>query len=233
MRRVLFIAGLCLVGLAVSASAQHYDLYYVAPGETGSIGVDVGLASADISGIGDVGIIPVMGKYSVSDEIEVGAKANLGVLNDINDDLSSIEVGAKYGMGARTLTAAVLLPMGDADDPGLSIGAMHSMESGDLTINNWLQVGLLDGYTGGVGVNLDLLVEPTKAFGDKLTGYLDIIVGTNTDDIAGDHLGIDLGPNVDYMLNESTVINAGVTIGIAGDAKQGDIGLVVAAVLGL
>lgn len=54
-----------------------------------------------------------------------------------------------------------------------------------------------------------------------------MLISTNTDDIAGDPLGINLGPNVDYMLNDSTVINAGITAGIAGDGKQEDLGLIV------
>jgi hypothetical protein len=49
---------------------------------------------------------------------------------------------------------------------------MHTITRGDLMINHALQVGLLDGYTGGVGVALDLLIEPTMAFGDKVTGVL-------------------------------------------------------------
>ena len=51
------------------------------------------------------------------------------------------------------------------------------------------------------------------------------MVGTNTDN---------LGPNyVDVTLNEKAVINAGITIGIAGDAKQDDVGLVVTLVAAL
>lgn len=59
-----------------------------------------------------------------------------------------------------------------------------------------------------------------------------MLVGTNTDSI-GDNLGINPGPNVDVTLNEKAVINAGITIGIAGDAKQDDVGLVVTLVAAL
>ena len=44
-----------------------------------------------------------------------------------------------------------------------------------------------------------------------MVGYPDILIATNTD---GAHLGINLGPNVDFALNESTTINAGVIIGL-------------------
>ena len=51
------------------------------------------------------------------------------------------------------------------------------------------------------------------------------MVGTNTDN---------LGPNyVDVTLNEKAVINAGITIGIAGDAKQDAVGLDVPQVAAL
>ena len=131
------------------------------------------------------------------------------------------------------LTAGLLIPTGDADDPGLSLGVMKTITSGDLMINNWLQIGLLDGATGGVGVNVDLLIEPTKAFGDKITGYLDILVSTNTDDIAGDHLGIDIGPNTDISISDAAVVNVGVTLGAVGDAKADDLGIIATLVMGL
>ncbi len=228
------LAVLLLTAIAVTpAAAQHYDLYYVLPAEKGTKGVDVGIASADIGSLGDVSDLNVLGKYSVSDNLEVGARAVLGVMNDNKDDLSTIEVGAKFGTNEMmALTGAILLPTGDADDPGISIGAMKTkeMDSG-LSVNHWLQATLLEGYHAD-GIGLNLLIEPTKAMGDKLTGYLDVLVGTNTDSF-GDNLGINLGPNVDITLNEKAVINAGITIGIAGDAKQDDVGLVVTLVAGL
>ena len=148
-------------------------------------------------------------------------------------------VGAKSSLRETcAASAALLVPTGDADDPGLSLGFMHTHQMGDMMINNWLQVGLLDGYTTheptlanprpkAAGVSLHLLVEPTKAFGDKLTGYLDFLVHSNTDDIAGKDLGIDIAPNVDYMINDECVVNAGVTLGAVGDAKLDDLGLIV------
>jgi hypothetical protein len=114
------LAVLLLAAIVVTpAAAQHYDLYYVLPAEKGSKGVDVGIASADISGLGDVSDLNVLGKYSVSDNLEVGARAVLGVMNDGRDDLSAIEVGAKFGTNeTMALTGAVLLPRETRMTPG-------------------------------------------------------------------------------------------------------------------
>ena len=233
MRRVI-VSALAALAFATGAMAQSYDLYYVLPGEAGSKGIEAGIAAADVGSIGDVGVVNLGGKYSLSDQIEVGALAELGLLNDALSPLSTITAGAKYSMGEdMALTAGLLIPTGDADDPGLSLGVMKTITSGDLMINNWLQIGLLDGATGGVGVNVDLLIEPTKAFGDKITGYLDILVSTNTDDIAGDHLGIDIGPNADISISDAAVVNVGVTLGAVGDAKADDLGIIATLVMGL
>ena len=233
MRRVI-VSALAALAFATGAMAQSYDLYYVLPGEAGSKGIEAGIAAADVGSIGDVGGGNLGGKYSLSDQIEVGALAELGLLNDALSTLSTITAGAKYSMGEdMALTAGLLIPTGDADDPGLSLGVMKTITSGDLMINNWLQIGLLDGATGGVGVNVDLLIEPTKAFGDKITGYLDILVSTNTDDIAGDHLGIDIGPNADISISDAAVVNVGVTLGAVGDAKADDLGIIATLVMGL
>ena len=233
MRRVI-VSALAALAFATGAMAQSYDLYYVLPGEAGSKGIEAGIAAADVGSIGDVGVVNLGGKYSLSDQIEVGALVEVGLLNDALSTLSTITAGAKYSMGEdMALTAGLLIPTGDADDPGLSLGVMKTITSGDLMINNWLQIGLLDGATGGVGVNVDLLIEPTKAFGDKITGYLDILVSTNTDDIAGDHLGIDIGPNADISISDAAVVNVGVTLGAVGDAKADDLGIIATLVMGL
>ncbi len=225
MRRVI-VTALAVVALATSAMAQSYDLFYVMPGQAGFKGIQAGIAAGDVGSIADVGVVNLGGKYSISDMIEVGALAELGLLNDNLSTLSTITVGAKYSLRETcAATVGLLVPTGDADDPGLSLGFMHTQYMGDMMINNWLQVGLLDGYTGGVGVNISLLVEPTLTFGDKITGYLDVLVATNTDDIAGDFLGINLGPNVDIMINDSAVVNVGVVVGVAGDAKADDLGI--------
>lgn len=59
MRKIL-LSTLVTLAFSVSAIAQGYDLYYVLPGAAGSKGVDVGLGAADISSIGDVGVVNTM-----------------------------------------------------------------------------------------------------------------------------------------------------------------------------
>ena len=96
-------------------------------------------------------------------------------------------------------------------------------------VNTMATGAVLDGYARD-GVALDLLVEPMHTLGGEWTGYLDIVIATNTDGL-GDHLAIDLGPNIDINLNETAIINAGITFGLAGDAKQDDIGLALGLVM--
>jgi hypothetical protein len=229
--RKILVSVLTALAFATSATARSYDLYYVMPGPAGRLGVDVGVISSDVGSVVDASLVPVMVKVSVSDQIEVGARASLGVLQDGAEDLSTVEVGAKYGLlEATALTATYLVPTGDAHDPGLSVGVMHTLTSGDVMINNWLQASFLDGYTDD-GVTVSLLVEPAMIFGDQLAVYLDILANTNTDDF-GDTLAIDLAPNMDIMINDMAVINAGVILGIAGDAKADELGLVVTLLVG-
>ena len=236
MKKALLIAGIMMAFFAASVSAQsplQYDLYYGLPGEAGSRTVDVGINASDIGSIADVSLIPVMAKTSISDQLEVGVNAGLGVLIDGADALNTLLVGAKYSLGETSAASAnILLPMGAADNPGLSLGYMMSKQMGEMTVNHHLQVALLDGYTGGTGIGVDLLIEPTKNIG-SLVGYLDILISTNTNDIGGTPLAINLGPNVDYALNENTTINAGVILGLSGDSKAADLGLVVTAIIGM
>ena len=235
MKKV-FLAGGALIALcAVSVTAQplQYDLYYGLPGEAGSRTVDVGINSSDIGGVGDASLIPVMAKISANEEIEIGVNAQLGLFVEGADALNNLLVGAKYGLGeTRAATANILLPMGAANDPGLSVGYMMSREMGRMMVNSQLQLALLDGYTGGSGMGVDLLIEPKKNIGSMI-GYLDILIATKTDDIGGDPLAINLGPNVDFGVNESATINGGVIIGLAGDNKVDDVELVVSAIIGL
>lgn len=252
MKKTLVLAAVLLAFGALQATAQitfptiptiniptvtlakapvHYDPYYVLPGAKGSIGVDAGILSYDVSSIADASDVFAMGKYSITDKIEAGARVTLGFLREDGDAFSSALVGAKYLVTEKSAaTANVLIPVGEVEDPGISVGYMQSVMAGSICIDSHLQVGLLDGYTGGTGVNIDLLVEPSKAINDKLTAYLDVLVSTNTDDIAGDYLGINLLPYVDYAIQEGLVVSAGVSIGVAGDAKQDDIGIKVAAI---
>ncbi len=230
MKKYILAGALAFVATQALAQGSHpkqYDPFFALPGKAGTTGVDGGLANSKISKIADMSDVLVMGKYSLNDKIELGARATLGFLaGDNADAFRSLVVGAKYGLGEKfALGVNLLAPAGEADDPGLSIAIMHTKTWGSISCNHMLQANLLDGFTGGVGTGLHLFVEPNKAIGSKMVGYLDILVNTNTDDIAGDYLGIDLGPNVDYKINGKTVLNVGVSLGLAGDAKQADPGI--------
>lgn len=232
MRKAL-LSALAVAMFATSAMAQGFDLFYVMPGDAGSKGIDAGISASDVGSIADVSVVNLMGKYSVSDQIEVGALAELGVLIDGADALSTLTVGAKYAMSEdMALTASVLAIESVSEEIGVEVGVMKTITSGDMMINNALEIGLLDGYTGGVGFNVNLLVEPTMAINDKITGYLDLLVSTNTDDISGTPLAIDLGPNVDIMVTDSGVVNVGVIVGLAGDSKAADLGFGATFVMG-
>ena len=216
--------------LVTAASAQQYDPYYVLPGPAGRIGSSVGVYSDDISSLADGSHVLAMGKYSVSDELEAGIVADLGVLHDHASTLAAIQVGAKLGIAEQTaIIGTVLLPVGDVDDIGIALGWMQTFTTGELMVNTMATGAVLDGYARD-GEALDLLVEPMHTLGGEWTGYLDIVIATNTDGL-GDHLAIDLGPNIDINLNETAIINAGITFGLAGDAKQDDIGLALGLVM--
>ena len=222
---IAVVAGLLAVALASAVHGQHYDAFYVLPGETGQTGAEVGLVNADVGSLGDATSLPVVGKYSISDDLEVGLRLDVGTLTAGAGSLSRVQAGAKLGLAPATaLTAAALAPVGDADDAGLSVGIMHTVEVRAVPVNNWVQVGLLDGYTGGAGVSLSLLVEPAVEFGDRVTTYLDLAASTNTDGLS-DHLAVNLSPNADYMFSERLAVNAGLSLGLAGDMKQGDFGI--------
>lgn len=213
-----------LLALASTAGAQHYDPYYVLPGPAGRIGADLGLANRDMTEFADASTMLAMGKYSISDQLEVGASADLGVLQESASSLIRVQAGAKMGLAPDlAITGAVVLPVGDIDDPGVAVGAMKSLFIGGTMVNTWAQGAFLDGYAID-GVSLSLLIEPVYNFGDLATGYFDILIASNTDAL-GDHLALNLGPNAELNLNETAIINVGLTIGLAGDARQDDMGL--------
>ena len=216
-------------GLSSAGEAHHYDLYYDLPVKAGSRRLDVGLNSADIGRLGDMGDVAVMHKYSISDDLEAGARATFGFLNEARDSFSSIVAGAKYGLNEKSAaTLNLLAPAGDVDELGLSAGYMITVDLRGLKINNHLQVGFLDGYSED-GADIELLVElvePPKSLGTNLFGYLDILAATHVDEF-GDKLGVNLMPNIDYRLHENAVMSTGVSFGIVGDDKQDDLGLVV------
>ena len=83
--------------------------------------------------------------------------------------------------------------------------------------------------TAGGHPGLPRPVLPRPVTGDGEQGVIfhaqRTIVNSNTDDLGT--FGLDLGPNVDIALGDAGVINAGVIVGIAGDAKADDVGLLV------
>lgn len=231
MRKALITTAVLLVFYAAQASAQtlHYDPFYILPGTAGSMGADAGLSTGDIGSIADASDVYLIGKYSVSGKLEAGTRVTFGILNDGTDSFQALQIGAKYGLSEKSaITLNLLAPLGGVDDPGLSMGYMQTMQVGGLDVNNHLQVGLLDGYAPK-GVAIDLFIEPVKLFDDQLTGYLDILISSNTDAF-GDNLAINLGPNLDYVLTKGLVLNVGITVGIAGDAQQKDVGLALTAI---
>lgn len=226
MKKYILAGALTLAVCASQAGAQlQYDPFFALPGKAGTMGVDVGLANTDLSGIGDASDVFAMGKYSLNDKLELGARATLGFLTEGADTFRHLQVGAKYSIGGNCALAANLMaPVGEMDDPGLALAYMHTMAVAGISTNAVLQANLLKGYADK-GVGLNLFLEPYKAFGSKMVGYLDLYILTNTDDIGGNYLAINLGPNVDYKLNDKMTINVGLGLGLAGDAKQADPGI--------
>lgn len=203
---------------SVSAQALNYDPYYVLPGEARALGVDLGLATPDAANFADATDIDLMGKYAVNDMIEVGARASFGFLNEGADSFSSIVLGGKYALNERTAFTLNLTPFNEAEEIGLSLGAMHSMpiEQIDGGLNSQLQIGLLDAYAP-VGMAVEILLQPVRPINEKFVGYLDVLISTNTDDMA-EYLSVLVSPNVDVMLAEGWTLNAGVY----GSAMSGD-----------
>jgi len=160
--------------------------------------------------------------------LSVGARITTGLLNDGRDTFSDLVIGAKYGLNASSAVTANVAAYNEADQIGLSAGYLQFMQAGGLDISSQLLVGLLDGYAPK-GVGIGLHVEPKYLFSDKLAGYVNLLLETNTDAL-GDNLAFDVWPNLDVMLAEGLILNAGVTVGVAGDRKQDDLGLRVAAI---
>jgi len=154
---------------------------YVFPGPKDRIAADLGLFADDVSRIADASSTITAGKLSISDEWEVGLAADLGLLRDHAGTLSSVQVGTKLGLDEHmALTGAAVLPLGETDDLGLSVGLMKTFLAGQHMVNTWTSAALLDGYTGK-GVALSVLIEPTRSVGDRITGYLDVNVRSNTE----------------------------------------------------
>ncbi len=116
----------------------------------------------------------------VSDQLEVGADIGVGVINEGRSSFSTLLIGAKYGLGdARAVSVNLGAPIGDAEDPGLSIGLMNIQQLGGMAGNQHLQIGLLKGFAPA-GANIDLLLDPVKEINDKMSIYIDVLLSTNT-----------------------------------------------------
>lgn len=228
MRLAARSACLLMTVLAATARAQHYDPFYVQPGPAGRIAVDACLFASSVSDAADASRLIAVGKYAVDDETEVGASVDLGLLQDGAGALSRVQVGAKRGLSPSTaVTAALLVPVGDAQDPGVSVGWMKTTTLPRFSIDTWATAGLLDGYVRR-GVDLSLLVEPRRPLGDAVTVYLGVTTQTNTE-APGDGFALDVRPSADLNLSETAIVNAGLTVGVAGDRKANHVGLRVSA----
>jgi hypothetical protein len=213
-----------------SDAPLRYDPFYTLPGPALTKVVDAGLISDDMSSASD---LFVTGKYSVSKQLEVGARGTFGFLRDGGDALASTLVGAKYALaGKRTATVDLLLPIGGTSDPGVSLGIMERRKMSTVNVDALLQVGLGKGYVAeGAKVNLEL--ESSKVFDKVMTGYVDVIVGTNTNSI-GDDLSIDVLPYVNYRLKAGLVASAGLRVNAyKGTTRNSDIGLRLVAIKAL
>jgi len=229
MKKTMLLAGGLLVFCAsqIAGQALNYDPYYVLPGEGKSLGIDLVLSTPDVAEIGNLSDIDLMVKYSINDQVEVGARATFGFLNDGADSFSSVTLGAKYALAEQRAVTLNITPFNGSEEFGLSLGVMNSVEIEGFGLNKQLQIGLLDAYALE-GVAVDILIEPVMEINEKLVGYLDILISTNTDDI-GDHLSVLLGPNADIAVAEGWTVNAGVNFSVlSGDlAADTELGLVV------
>ncbi len=205
-----------------------YDPYYVLPGGLGYTSIDMGVRSATstFKKLKDTSDILAMAKFNPHARVEVGAHLTFGFFKDGSSNFSSLVVGSKYQLGTnRAATANVVLPAGDIDNPGLAIGLMQTMPiSPAFRFNTRLQVAALKGYAAE-GLIVDFLLEPAQVFSEKLSAYLDLLLTSNTADLA-DSLSVRLEPNLDMGLGDGMVLNAGVSVALQGE-EQEDVGLFI------
>jgi len=123
------------------------------------------------------------------------------------------------------------VPVGDVEELGVSMGYMYTKALGGLSINSMLLFGWLKAYSGGSGVSIAALVEPTRQVSQSVMGYCDLIIVTQSDDLV-DELAIDLLPNIDFLKGDRMAVNLGVRFGLAGKRKQEEVELVLG-ILGL
>ncbi len=205
-----------------------YDPYYVLPGGLGYTSVDIGVrtTSSTFKELKDASDIVAMAKFNPHARFEVGTQLTFGFFKDGRSNLSSIVVGSKYQLGPnRAATVGLALPAGDISEPGLAVGLMQTIRMGPtFRFNTRLQVAALKGYAEE-GIVVDLLLEPAQVFSEKLSAYLDLLLTSNTADLADD-LSVRLAPNLDIGLGDGTVLNAGVSVDLQGE-EQDDVELFI------
>ncbi len=211
------------------AQTLQYDAYYVLPGAAGVGGVDVVFSGRDVGDLAAASSLDLSAKYSITDQVELGALIRSGVLDKGFDSVSSVTVGAKYGFSTEKNAATVnlALPVGDVEELGVSTGYMYTKAMGGLSINSMLLLGWLNGYSEGSGVAIKALVEPTRQVSQTVMGYCDLLIATRSEDLV-DELAIDLLPNIDILRGDRMAVNLGVRFGLAGKRKQEEVGLVLA-----
>ena len=249
MKKARILAGALAVVFSVAqANAQlHYDPYYSIARDIGAKSINLGLNNSEIAKIGDASDVFVMGKYTFSERFEAGGRATFGFLLDRADDFQSVVVGVKDIINDYSAASFnVLLPVGAVEKPGLSLGYMRTLVSDKLKVNTHIQLGFLEGYTfssKATDIAVAVLIEPSRAFGSKATGYVDVLFDVithvkdnpaveaprvSTDGRTGDRFGVNVRPHVDLQFAPGNILNVGVSMGVAGDNKQEKLGLRVA-----
>ena len=231
MRRAIILSAALAACWATAVAAQSpmsYDPFLVLPGSQGGLGVDAGMESANSSKIADMSDVYLMAKYAVTDRIEAGARITMGFLSDRRDTISDAVIGAKWGRCTTGALTADVTVFNEAEKIGVAAGYMQAMVMGGMDVNSHLQLGMLEGYAAD-GVEISLRIEPRHEFSEQLAGYLNVMLGTNTDGIS-DHMALDLNPNLDYVVSDVLIVNGGISLGLAGKMKQDDVGIGVAAI---
>ena len=221
-RTILFACGLLALGIGrLDAQALGFDPYFSHPGYAQDLGLALLPASTpDITKIGEMSTTDVMAKYSIDSHFEVGARASFGFLHDQADALSSLTLGGRYLWQEDLSVAIHLTPQNEAGALGLSLGALGSFHFTELDLDTKFELGLLDGYTP-VGASLHLLVRPSRHLHRGITGFIDLDVMSNTDDL-GEHLSVLMGPNVEIELDEGWRINTGAFFSVMSGAFAAD-----------
>ncbi len=227
MRKILCVAALFhLFSTLAFAQPLSYDPFYVLPSQKGYKSIDVGMDNNDKGQLTDATNFVFMSKFTPGDNVEVGAQFTFGFLNDSAANFSALTVGGKYSLGERrAATLNLLLPAGDIDDPGISLGIMNTLALGErFLLNKRLLIGFLDGYTRGTGIVVEALIEPAFLLSPQWTSYLDFKIASNTDDF-GNFLAIDLTPNIDWIMSDGNALNFALKLGLSGDRKRSATGI--------